>query len=149
MAKKPTREYFGFSQFYVTTFTLCFVFVWSLLPNLKSYANSDGPLSRYVIGFAEEIVDLLPQRYWIIVTECTILMGMLVAYLGILFYNEDVLTVPLDDIRTVTDSKANIAKPVNYQNFLENHAFKETSGVIDLPITEVCRLLYEYKDGGT
>lgn len=74
--------------------------------------------------------------------QCLILMGMLFIYLGLLAYNEDVLTVPLDDMRTLTDDKADIVKFKDRTEFLEKFAFRETSGVLDLPITKVCEVLY-------
>ncbi|CEP64253.1 phosphatidylinositol N-acetylglucosaminyltransferase GPI19 LALA0_S10e05974g [Lachancea lanzarotensis] len=140
------REYLGFSQFFAVTFLLWFVITWSILPDLSIYKSEQPCLKNDVISFVQEVVDVLPQRYWIAVIECTVLMGMLFTYLGILAYNEDVLTVPLNDIRTLTDTRANVAETSTYQEFLDQYAHKETSGVLDLPITEVCKLLYERRN---
>lgn len=139
----PHREYYGFSQFFLTTFILGFILTWSLLPDLRKYKTPTASVRNEIINSVQEILDLLPQRYWIIVFDCLVLMGMLFAYLGLWMYNEDVLTVPLNDMRTITDSKANIAQSSCHREFLEKYAHKETSGVMDLPISDVCRILYE------
>ncbi|SCV03632.1 LAME_0H11980g1_1 [Lachancea meyersii CBS 8951] len=139
----PHREYLGFSQFFAVTFLIWFIVIWSILPDLSLYKNDQPCLRNDVIAFLQELVELLPQRYWIAVIECSVLMGMLFGYLGLLTYNEDVLTVPLNDIRTITDSRANVADPPTYQKFLQDYAYTETSAVLDLPISDVCKLLYE------
>ncbi|CUS23451.1 LAQU0S10e00672g1_1 [Lachancea quebecensis] len=139
----PRREYFGFSQFIFTTGILLLTFVWSLAPTLSAFKTEDASIRNEIITFTQELVELLPQRYWIIVFECVVLMAMLFTYLGLWMYNEDVLTVPLDDMRTITDNRANVVKFSSHQEFLDNYAFRESSGVMDLPITEVCRVLYE------
>ncbi|SCV05668.1 LANO_0H12552g1_1 [Lachancea nothofagi CBS 11611] len=141
--ESPYREYFGFSQYIAVTFTLCFILVWSLLPDLEVFKTSQHSVRNDVITFTQELVDLLPSRYWIAVIECIILMGMLFSYLGLLAYNEDILTVPLHDMRTFTDSRANVVQCSSHQEFLDKYAYQETSGVLDLPITEVCKVLYE------
>lgn len=66
---------------------------------------------------------------------------MLFTYVGMLSYNIDMLTVPLDDMRTITDTQGRI---VEYKNFseLDWYITNETSGVADLPINEVSRVLY-------
>ncbi|SCU94459.1 LADA_0G08658g1_1 [Lachancea dasiensis] len=135
-----SREYFGFSQFFAVTFLLGFIIFWSLLPDLSIYQSDDS--KNELFTFVHELVNLLPQRAWIIVINCVILMGMLFIYLGLLSYNEDVLTAPLDDLTTVTDSRANVVPCSTHEEFLQKYAFQETSGVLDVPITEVCKLLY-------
>lgn len=157
MARPPYREYSGFSQFLSSTVILLFIIIWSILPNYPQYEHQSisppvFPLqnlnelwawSKYqYIHFISEVMELLPQRYWITCVQCLILMGMLFIYLGLLAYNEDVLTVPLDDMRTLTDDKADIVKFKDHTEFLEKFAFRETSGVLDLPITKVCEVLY-------
>ncbi|SCU88812.1 LAFA_0E14686g1_1 [Lachancea sp. 'fantastica'] len=146
LGRSPQREYLGFSQFFAVTFLLWFIITWSILPDLSIYKSEQPCLKNDVISFVQEVMDALPQRYWIVVIECIVLMGMLFTYLGILAYNEDVLTVPLNDIRTLTDDRANVAECSTHQEFIDQYAYNETGGVLDLPLTEVCKLLYGRRD---
>lgn len=70
-------------------------------------------------------------------------MGMLFTYIGLFLYDEDVLTPSLDDLMTITDAKANIVIEEDVTLFLDKYAYKESSGIRDLPIMDVCRLLYD------
>ncbi|KAL3234867.1 Phosphatidylinositol N-acetylglucosaminyltransferase subunit GPI19 [Nakaseomyces bracarensis] len=139
-----SREYYWFSQYVLVTFLLLFSIVWSLI----SVPEDDV---AYIYGFipaslVRSIAEIIPQRGWFIFFECFLLMGMLSAYLGLWFYNEDVLTPPKNDLRTLTDSNANIIITENKDDFIENYAFKESSGIVDLPIMDVCDILYRTKN---
>lgn len=68
---------------------------------------------------------------------------MLCTYIGLQFFNEDILTPPIDDLRTITDSNANIIVTDANDDFIRNYAFKESSGIVDLPIMDVCNILYK------
>ncbi|EDO17662.1 hypothetical protein Kpol_1004p37 [Vanderwaltozyma polyspora DSM 70294] len=130
-----TNEYFWFSRHFLTCSLLVFLIVWSLIPQ-------DVDIWIIRKEFINDIMDILPQRSWLIYFECFVLMGMLWVYTALLMYNEDVLTPALDELRTITDAKGNVATEDDFNDFLDKHAFKESSGVIDLPITEVCEILY-------
>ncbi|SCU88987.1 LAMI_0D12024g1_1 [Lachancea mirantina] len=147
MTKSPHREYAGFFQFLASTAGLIFILIWSIIPTSYESENPSDESSNCLRSVLHTLLDLLPQRHWIVTIECIVLMGMLAIYLGILTYNEDVLTVPLHDISTITDRKAKLAKPNTYEEFIKKYAFSETSGVLDLPVTDVCKMLYETTNG--
>ncbi|CDO92066.1 unnamed protein product [Kluyveromyces dobzhanskii CBS 2104] len=124
------RQYGGFSIYVSTTLVLIFTIAWCLLP--QSVVQGQAIAGIY---------EILPQRYWAVAIQCIVLMAMLFTYVGMLSYNVDILTVPLDDLRTITDTQGRI---VEYKNLseLEWYFDHETSGVADLPINEVSRVLY-------
>ncbi|QEU62128.1 Gpi19 [Kluyveromyces lactis] len=124
------RQYGGFSVYVSSTLVLFFIVVWAFLPKIILQGQAIA-----------EVYEILPQRYWLIAIQCLVLMTMLFTYVGMLSYNIDILTVPLDDMRTITDTQARI---VEYKNFseLDWYITNETSGVADLPINEVNRVLY-------
>ncbi|QLQ78316.1 hypothetical protein HG537_0A05630 [Torulaspora globosa] len=131
------KEYEWFSYYISVTSVLALIIIWSLLPD-------DGLWSNSVF---KAVLDILPQRNWVIYSQCLVLMGMLYGYFAILMYNEDVLTPPLDDLRTITDSKGETIICANDVELVQKYAFKESSGIIDLPIMDVCEILYA-KDNG-
>lgn len=126
------RQYGGFAVYVSVTIILTFIVIWALFPQTLIHGH-----------VIEEFYDLLPQRYWIIAVQCFILMLMLFTYIGLLTYNVDVLTVELNDLRTITDGRG---RTLDYkdESELEYYFNHETSGVIDLPINEVSRALYLY-----
>lgn len=124
------RQYGGFSAYVSATLILVLVLVWSLLPQSMIKGHT-----------MEMLFDVLPQRYWVIVIQCFILMLMLFTYIGMLLYNTEVLTAPLDNVRTFTDSQGRMVEYKN-QSELQWYFHHETSGVMDLPVNEVSRLLY-------
>lgn len=88
-------------------------------------------------------------------------MAMLCAYVGLLLYDEDVLAVELDDYRTMVDDRSVVVRAngefdsgdggdrVNdngvkvaerYTNELP--LFSATSGVLDVPLMDVCEVLF-------
>lgn len=145
----PYREYFGFFQFVSTTVITLFIIIWSLFPIRLVYpeivefrSNVKFSIKIQFIQFCDEIIEILPQRYWIIVVQSLVLSTMLFIYLGMLLLNIDVLTVPLNDSRTLVDEKSSIIDCKTDQDFLSKYAFTETNGVLDLPISQVCRVLY-------
>lgn len=129
------KEYEWFSYYISVTVVLVLIIIWSLLPD----GDANGLWSNSVF---KAVLDVLPQRKWVIYSQCLVLMGMLYAYFAILMYNEDVLTPALDDLRTITDSKGETIICANDAELLRKYAFKETSGIIDLPIMDVCEILY-------
>ena len=77
------------------------------------------------------------------------LMGMLCTYIGLLMYNEDTLTPPLDSLSTVTDAGGQLVIEDAPDVFVKKWAFKETSGIYDLPLMDACQLLYLYDNDHT
>ena len=85
-------------------------------------------------------------------------MAMLCAYVDLLLYDEDVLAVELDDYRTMVDDRSVIVgattttttdelplpdggKAVErYTN--DELLFNATSGVLDVPLMDVCEVLF-------
>ncbi|CCE89744.1 phosphatidylinositol N-acetylglucosaminyltransferase GPI19 TDEL_0A04120 [Torulaspora delbrueckii] len=135
MDKDYDKEYEWFSYYISVTSVLILIVIWSVLPE----DTEAGSLHR---GVFKVILDVLPQRNWIIYSQCLVLMGMLYTYFGILMYNEDVLMAPLDDLRTITDSRGEVVICGSDSKMLKAYAFKESSGIIDLPIMDVCEILY-------
>lgn len=135
MEEEGDKEYEWFSYYITVTSVLILIIIWSLLPE-------DGGSGSWYNSVLEAVLDVLPQRKWIIYGQCLVLMGMLYTYFGILMYNEDVLAPPLDDLRTITDSKGETVICAHNNELLKRYAFKETSGIIDLPIMDVCEILY-------
>lgn len=124
------RQYGGFAIYLSSTIGVTFIILWTMAP--QAIADSRA---------LHEFFELLPQRYWILAIQCIILMTMLFTYVGLLAYNVDVLTVSLDDPRTVIDSKGRLIQ-YSTRRELEWYFNHETSGVVDLPINEVSRYLY-------
>lgn len=135
MIANYSNEYYWFSRHFVNSSLVIFIVIWSFLPEGKD-------LWFVKKEFIQDILDILPDRRWILYFQCFVLMGMLWTYTALLMYNEDVLTPNLDELRTITDNRGEVVIDDDYNDFLNNHAFKETSGVMDLPITDVCDILY-------
>ncbi|QLG72806.1 hypothetical protein HG535_0D05150 [Zygotorulaspora mrakii] len=135
MTEDYSEEYEWFAYYITVTSILVFIIVWSLLPN-------ESAIGQLHNGLFKAILEILPQRNWVIYSQAFILMGMLYTYFGILMYNEDVLTPSLDDLRTITDSKGKVAIADSEKKLIDEYVFKETSAIIDIPIMDVCRILY-------
>ncbi|AET39163.1 phosphatidylinositol N-acetylglucosaminyltransferase GPI19 Ecym_4084 [Eremothecium cymbalariae DBVPG len=136
------REYSGFVQSVGITCILVFIAIWMLIPYPPHPVKTANNIRQNVSLLISEVLDILPQRYWIICIQCMILMQMLFAYIGLPIFNDDVLNVPLYDLKTITDSKAILVEFQDHEEFLRKYAFEETSGVYDIPITEVSKVLY-------
>ncbi|EJS42148.1 YDR437W [Saccharomyces arboricola H-6] len=131
-----TKEYYWFSQYMIITSTLVLTIIWSILPSSLTETASQT--------FLNTILEIFPQRRWIITLEGIMLMGMLCIYTGLLMYNEDCLTPPLDSLATVTDAGGQLVIEDDMNEFVKKWAFKETSGIYDLPLMDACQLLYLY-----
>ncbi|CCD26345.1 phosphatidylinositol N-acetylglucosaminyltransferase GPI19 NDAI_0H01710 [Naumovozyma dairenensis CBS 421] len=133
------NDYYWFSlHFLVSSIVVLLVVSTFILPLFGIQVITDD---RRVI-----INDLLPERKTILYAQSFFLMGMLFTYIGLLFYNEDVLRAPLNDLRTIIDTKGKIAIIDDKKEFLSEYASKESSGIIDLPIMDVCEVLYRYRE---
>lgn len=126
MVEDYSKEYEWFAYYITTTSILVFIIIWSLFP------DNVGPFDNYLF---KAILDILPQRNWVIYSQSFVLMGMLYTYFGILMYNEDVLTPPLDDLRTITDTQGKLAIVEDEMRLKDEYAFKETSAIIDIPLS--------------
>lgn len=135
MGEDYSKEYEWFAYYITASSVLIFTIIWSLLPE----QNEMGPLHG---GLFQAILDILPQRRWVIYLQAFVLMGMLYVYMALFSYNEDVLMPPLDDLNTITDSQSRIAVVEDEQKFLRHYAFEETSALLDLPIMDVCEVLH-------
>ncbi|AJV03017.1 CPA_1a_G0012850.mRNA.1.CDS.1 [Saccharomyces cerevisiae] len=136
-----TKEYYWFSQYMIITSTLVLTIIWSILPSSLGEAAPKQ--------FINTLLDIFPQRRWIITLESIMLMGMLCTYIGLLMYNEDTLTPPLDSLSTVTDAGGQLVIEDDPDVFVKKWAFKETSGIYDLPLMDACHLLYLYDNDHT
>ncbi|AMD21636.1 HFL220Cp [Eremothecium sinecaudum] len=143
--ERPTKKYSGFVQSVGITCILIFIIIWSFIPYPLVREELDSTpktiLQNAYILF-DDLVDLLPQRYWIICIQCMILMNMLFVYIGLPIFNDAVLNVSLDDLRTITDSKTTIVEFGSHEEFMRRYAHQETSGVYDIPITKVSIILH-------
>lgn len=68
---------------------------------------------------------------------------MMFSYIGLVIYNEDVLTVSTTSLNTITDEHAKPLIEEDRTKFLKDFAYDETSGIYDLPITDVSEIMYE------
>ncbi|GCE97891.1 hypothetical protein ZYGM_003616 [Zygosaccharomyces mellis] len=136
MHKDYSKEYEWFAYYITATSLLIFTIIWSLLPQQNQF---NGTIH---VGLFQSLLDILPQREWIIYLQCLLLMGMLYTYLALIAYNEDVLMPPLDSLNTVTDTQSRLAVIEEEEKFLNAFAFKETSALLDLPIMDVCEILH-------
>ncbi|SMN20949.1 similar to Saccharomyces cerevisiae YDR437W GPI19 Subunit of GPI-GlcNAc transferase involved in synthesis of N-acetylglucosaminyl phosphatidylinositol (GlcNAc-PI) [Maudiozyma saulgeensis] len=135
------KEYYRFAHHFTATLILIFLIIWSLLPVNENEISFNIPESNYN-RFMKKLIGVLPQRKWIIIGQALGLMGMLFAYIGLQFYDEDILAVPIDDYRTLVDDRSQLITPSTPVELVDQYAFRETSGVIDIPIMDVCDILY-------
>ncbi|CCH58490.1 hypothetical protein TBLA_0A06990 [Henningerozyma blattae CBS 6284] len=135
MGKSFSREYFYWSMHFaaITVLSLCLIL--TFLPSIDKSTKES-------LGLVNFCADLLPNRRWLLVFECTVLMSMMFTYMGLLMYNEDVLTKNLDDITTIIDKDGNLVITNDTKKFIQDFAQNETSGIADLPIMDVCQILY-------
>lgn len=125
-------EYNGFA---IHLLSICFLVIWltwALIP--KSGFNSLG-------------IYYYPDRWWQLAIPSYVLVAMVYIYLGLLLYNVEVKAKSLQDIRNVTDEHAvvsgGIAAPEGYVDLdQQKYLWGVTSGVWDLPVTSVLKVLY-------
>lgn len=158
------KEYYRFAHYLIGSATFAFLLLWSFLPITEDSNDNDtdtftDTTNSNVINL--QLLKLLPQRRWVIIGESIGLMAMLCAYVGLLLYDEDVLAVELDDYRTMVDDRSVIVgatlaaaggntdelplpdggKAVErYTN--DELLFNATSGVLDVPLMDVCEVLF-------
>ncbi|ODV96710.1 hypothetical protein PACTADRAFT_48531 [Pachysolen tannophilus NRRL Y-2460] len=131
-------EYKGFASYVISGLFLIIWLIWSILPD--SYLNRLG-------------VFYYPSRWWSVAIPSYIIMLMCYIYIALGLYNVEVKTVKLDDLRTIVDESGVIVTQLNSPD-LDNIDFddvsryysKSTSGIWDLPIVSVNRVLYSNED---
>ncbi|KAG7876043.1 hypothetical protein KL938_004715 [Ogataea parapolymorpha] len=122
-------EYKGFAA-YVISFIFLFIWLsWSMIPD--SILNNVG-------------IYYYPSRWWALVIPAYVLVSMMYTYVALALYNIEVKTPPLDDPRTIADPDGVvIAELPHYQKKdLDRYLFSSTSGIWDLPLSEVNKVLY-------
>ena len=139
------KEYYRFAHHFIASFILVFLIVWSLLPlglgAGSEHGSEDTPMSDYQ-RFVAKLIGVLPQQRWVITGQALGLMAMLFAYIGLQLYDEDVLAVAPADFRAIVDDRSELATPPTRRELLQKYAFSETSAVVDIPIMDVCNVLY-------
>lgn len=139
-----TNDYFFFIHHFISTETLILLLCWSLIPVIfpnvvKGSSNFDNA------NLIQFIISLLPQSKWFIVMECIGLISMMFAYVGINLYCEDIRSPQLTSYDTIVDKQSTLVVRDGKDDdtrFIDQYLFKETSGVIDLNIMDVCDVLY-------
>lgn len=82
-------------------------------------------------------ISYYPDKYWTHAIPSFLLIVMIYMYVFVILVNNEVKTLKLDDIRTLTDEHA------VYPAQPEDYIWKAPSGVWDLPIGLVNEVLYE------
>lgn len=135
MSETFSKEYFWWSRHIAAVFVLSICLICTFLPPIDRSWSENWALLTFC-------ADLLPDRRWLIIFEAGLLITMLLTYMGLLMYNEDVLTHDLNSITTIIDKDGDIVIEKDNEIFIRNYAQSETSGIADLPIMDVCQILY-------
>jgi|NOAtaT_7_FD_contig_21_10048808_length_818_multi_4_in_0_out_0_1 phosphatidylinositol glycan class P protein len=115
-APTPSRAIYGFVLWLISYCCLITYLVWAFIP--EPWLHSAG-------------LTYWPQTYWAIAIPAFITTGILI-FAFVLYPSINLLlTLPLDDIRTVRD---------DHSKFIPGPGIAPIS---DLPLTQVCRRLYK------
>ncbi|RLV90371.1 Meiotically up-regulated protein [Spathaspora sp. JA1] len=134
-------EYKGFAIYVITTISLLVWISWTILPETILHK-----LSIYYY----------PDRYWALAIPTYSLMLMAFIYWVLALYNTEVLTLPLNDIRTIVDEHSHfpgqelegkLTRDQLRQKACE-YVHDAPSGVWDLPISLVNEVLYNDSEEG-
>lgn len=122
-------EYKGFASYVISGLVLFVWISWSILPD--TFLNSIG-------------VYYYPSRWWALAIPAYVLVLMIYMYVALALYNIEVKTVPLDDLRSVVDDTGVVITqlPGYKEQEIDKYLFNSTSGIWDLPITEVNKVFY-------
>lgn len=126
-------EYKGFFVYVLSFIALVTWIGWTIIP--------EHVLENYLY------IEYYPDKYWTYAIPAYSLMLMLYMYVCLALYNSEVLTLALDDIRTIVDSHTYMPEQTvpgdrsKYEKTLD-YVWKAPSGVWDLPITLVNEILY-------
>lgn len=136
--KPPTSsDYYFFVHHLIATTILITCIIVSVLPREEN-SNCNNKNKYHII--LQFLLDLLPDRRWLIWSECLGLMGMMFAYVGLNLYREDIMSPSLEDFRYITDGSSNLDVSLNEPS--NKYLYEQTIGVVDLPIMDVCQVLY-------
>ncbi|GMG30584.1 unnamed protein product [Ambrosiozyma monospora] len=142
----PQAEYKGFASYVMSCIFLFIWLSWSVLP--------DQILNEY-LG-----IYYYPSRWWSLAIPSYVLVTMVYIYIALACYNIEVKTVALDDSRTLVDDTGVVITELDDVEIcdsfgsgsgngnglgkgnIDDYLFKSTSGIWDLPISEVNRVLY-------
>lgn len=117
----PQPEYRGFALHLLVSLLHTFWLLWTLLP--KTWLNKVG-------------IYYYPSRWWSLALSAYLLMSMFFGFLLLLFWNLEMETMALDDLRNICDDDAVLQKDVR------KYGWKDTNGVYDLRITDANDVLY-------
>lgn len=115
-------EYRGFFIYVLAWASLIIFLVWAFVPN--------ATLEYWGIYY-------YPSKYWAQAIPAYFLMLFLYAYIFVALFNTEVKTLPLEDLRVITDEHS------VFPEFPEDYIWKAPSGVWDLPIGLVNEVLYD------
>ncbi|BFZ56218.1 hypothetical protein PYCC9005_003262 [Savitreella phatthalungensis] len=113
----PTYEYYGFALYLSSTILFILYLAWGVFGSQLARAFS------------------LPSEWWSRSIPAWLVVCLAYTYVALACYNTQRLTLPLHDMRTVTDSSAHIAEPQDWA--------RGTNGVLDLPVGAVNLALYD------
>lgn len=141
----PQAEYKGFATYVISAIFLFVWLCWAVLPD--KILNDIG-------------IYYYPSKWWAVAIPAWFLIAMTYMYVALAFYNVEVLTVPLDDLRTVVDDSGVVVTQVPMKSdperknaqlgpilttrdhdldwFLHN----STSGIWDIPLSTVNEVIY-------
>lgn len=119
----PGTEYFGFALYVLSTLGLIAFTIWSFFP--QSW------LQFFNIYY-------YPSRWWALALPSFLVVLLVYIYVALALYNIEILTKPLNSLEIITDESAKIVPRHETMKYLTTHS----DGVWDLPLSEVCRVLY-------
>lgn len=117
------KEYYGFAIYIGTTLGLAVYLVWAFFPRGWLHAMN---------------VYYYPSRWWAIAVPSFVVMTIVYIYVALARYNIEVLTRPLNSLEIVTDSASKVVGRGESERYLH----EPSAGVWDLPMWQVCDVLY-------
>jgi phosphatidylinositol glycan class P protein len=122
-AVPPETEYFGFALYVGSTFVVLIYINWAFLP--RSWLQAIN-------------VYYYPSRWWALACPSFLVMTLVYMYVALASYNTEVLTPTLSSLECITDLHAKVVPQEDIQLYL----YAASDGVWDLPLGEVCEVLY-------
>lgn len=121
-AVPPRTEYKGMALYIGANIAVLVFFLWSLSPTwLLHYLH----------------IYYFPSRWWALAIPSWLIAAFIFTYVFLALYNIEVMTCPLDQLEVVVDEHARVKGGKNGEYFWE-----ATDGVWDLPLVDVCKVLY-------
>lgn len=113
-----STEYFGFAHYLTASVVLIVYILWAFTP--QSWLESVG-------------IYYYPSRWWALAVPAFVLVLLGYIYVALTSYNVEVMTFGPTQPETITDLDAKIDA---------NYLFTHSAAVRDLPLSDVCRVLY-------